>query len=297
MIDTSAKLNRYLHGLLDQMLPVLNCFALHSEIRLDGKHLRFPHTKTGADLEPGQWLRGRVGEGNIHEPALVAWLFALAKVMKDRPVQFYDIGAAYGYFTALGHAVLRPIATHAVEPNLALASYLETVSLANRLKNVSIHKKLLSDRRGPAQMARRNFVYREASQVNAANSVEVEQIFLSDLLDPSSQAVDILKIDTEGWQARFLPPASQLLIERNATILLECDAPDRLAPFGLSNRQIAEPFAEAGYSLWWCDHRKRDFQIQDLEGLTAEHEQNSLLAMLPPQFAAEAKKLSIEHAT
>lgn len=259
-------------------------FAMHSELRMGEAMLRFPHAATGSAIEPANWLAAKHGEGTVHEPGMVAWLFALGSALGNTPVRLFDIGAAYGYFSALAALAFVDVDIVAVEPDPALASYVASVLRANRLTHARVENALLSDVAGSAELNRRNFHFLpETTAVSHGYARQkVERRTLTQILGEPDGRRDILKIDTEGWQARFLPPASPALIARGAVLLLECDRADKLAPHGGTNAQLVAPFVAAGYDLLWCDHRDPAFRVERLPALGPEHERNALAVLLPP---------------
>ncbi|MEZ5692688.1 MAG: FkbM family methyltransferase [Altererythrobacter sp.] len=269
---------------LARLAPAFTAYPMHSEITIAGKIARFPHAVTANAMLPADWLASKHAAGSIHEPALVAWLFALGAALAGRTVRFFDIGAAFGYFSALASCAFEEVEITAVEPNPALAAYVEMVLRANAVADAKVENVLVSDSSGALDLAARNFHYLPHGEAGgeAYRLCRVETRALSDLLGAPGNATDILKIDTEGWQAQFLPPASQLLIRRKAIVLLECDALPKLTPFGRTNAQIVSPFLEFGYRLMWCDHRDPAFEVAGLAAFPEANERNSLAVLLPP---------------
>lgn len=261
-------------------------FAMHSELRAGKEVLRFPHMGLGTSMEPAEWLAAKHAGGAVHEPGLVAWLFALGGALGKEPVRLLDIGAAYGYFSALAGLAFADVDIVAVEPDPALASYVAAVLRANRLARARVENLLLSDAAGSAELGRRNFHYLPEGTAGGPGytrqRVEM-QTLLGILVEPDARR-DILKIDTEGWQARFLPPAAPALIASEAVLLLECDRADKLAPHGGTNAQLVAPFVAAGYDLFWCDHRDPAFRVEHLPALGSGHERNALAVLLPPDL-------------
>ncbi|MCR2832557.1 FkbM family methyltransferase [Parerythrobacter lacustris] len=259
-------------------------FEMHSGLRKGEAALRFPHAATGSAIEPADWLAAKHAEGAMHEPGLVAWLFALGSALGNAPVRLFDIGAAYGYFSALATLAFADIDIVAVEPDPALAGYVASVLRANRLARARVENVLLSDVAGSAELDRRNFHYLPAGTAVSPGYArhKIEMRTLLDILGEPDARRDILKIDTEGWQARFLPPATPALIAREAVLLLECDRADKLAPHGGTNAQLVAPFVAAGYDLLWCDHRDPAFRVEHLPALGPGHERNALAVLLPP---------------
>jgi FkbM family methyltransferase len=259
-------------------------FAMHSELRMGGSALRFPHSATGTGIEPADWLAAKHADGAMHEPGLIAWLFALGVAFGNAPVRLFDIGAAYGYFSALATLAFADVDIVAVEPDPALASYVASVLRANRVTHARVENMLLSDAAGSAELDRRNFHYLPEGTAGSPGYArhKVEMRTLLDVLGEADGRRDILKIDTEGWQARFLPAATPALIARGAVLLLECDRADKLALHGGTNAQLVAPFVAAGYNLFWCDHRDPAFRVEHVPALGPAHECNALAVLLPP---------------
>ena len=111
---------------------------------------------------------------------------------------------------------------------------------------------------------------------------------LSSFLDADG-ALNIVKIDTEGHQVRFLPRATPDLIAANAIVLLEFDAPKRMAAYGATNLDMCRPFLDAGYRMFWCDHRVMGASAIPATTVTAAMDRNSL-AVLVPTALAEAEE-------
>ena len=100
----------------------------------------------------------------------------------------------------------------------------------------------------------------------------------------NSDKIEIFKIDTEGYQAVFLPPAIEHLCDRNAIILSEIDDPEEMEKFGSTNNDLVLPFLKNGYSAFWMNHRNRSGGICQVTYLEKKHDKNSLVVLIPEKF-------------
>ncbi|WP_164931233.1 FkbM family methyltransferase [Erythrobacter sp. HKB08] len=278
-----------LHDALAGAAPVFASHDHYGELAIAGRTYRIPWLETGAPIEPADWYVLRHDEASLHEPGMIAAIARLTGIAGERPVRFVDIGAAYGYFGLVADALFEDVSVIAVEASQALATYCETLFGMNRLERVQVVNTLLSDRTGAASLAQRNFSYlpQGAPAPEGYADTQVDQRTLLQVLPEADGRLDVLKIDSEGWQARFLPPATDELVRRGAAILLECDSPEKLAPFASTNGEIVAPFLDAGYRLLWCDHRKPDFTVETLAAMGPGQERNGLAILLPPELAGK----------
>ena len=129
-----------------------------------------------------------------------------------------------------------------------------------------------------------NFFIKNKYQIVKPKKVFIDHISLNDLIQKSTQDVNILKVDAEGYQANFLPPASRLLIKKNFVILLEFDDIKELRKFDSSNRKICDPFIENGYKLYWFNHRIKGSKLELRTNFDNNMETNSFGLLMPPRY-------------
>ena len=94
---------------------------------------------------------------------------------------------------------------------------------------------------------------------------------------------EIIKIDTEGYQAIFLPPFVKNICERKAIVLMELDSPDKISQFGTNNNNLIQNFVENKYSVYWLDHRLGN-QILKINKINKKQDKNSLVILFPEDF-------------
>lgn len=252
-------------------------FDMHGELTIAGRCISFPWLRLDRDLQPREWFAGKLGQGSLHEPRLIDWLVELAGRSRG-PIRFYDIGALFGFHTAIASAVFDEVEIVAVEPDPDASRYVESLGKANGIADLTVRQCLLGGQSGQAPYRAEGFLWVED---DAGSPVEVRTLH-DILLRPDPAFTEILKIDAEGHQALFLSPAGEELIRREAILLLELDRPEKLAEFGTTNAAILQPFLDAGYRLGWCDHRDPVSRVEWLDSLEQRHERNSLAVLLPP---------------
>lgn len=252
-------------------------FVFHDELRLGGKVITFPQVHTGRKLQPTAWFEETIGDGQLHEPRAVDWLMWLSGELAGRKVRFYDIGALFGYFTAIAGALFAGAEIVAVEPEAEAAEFIRKTVRANRLDGAQVQEVMLDTARGSHRFAQSGHRF-----TRSETGTEFRTCTLGDILLPERKdTAEILKIDTEGHQAAFLPGASGALIRRQAVLLLEFDRPDKLARYHTTNADLVEPFLAQGYRLYWCDHRIPGAPIERLDRVGPQHECNSMAVLLP----------------
>lgn len=159
----------------------------------------------------------------IWEPGNTAFLIETLRP-GDRVI---DGGAHVGYFTVLmsqlvgagGHVL-------AFEPEAGNFALLERNLARNRLANVTIERKALADRAGPARLylsPDNGGDHRLHAAPEERATQEVEAVTLDGYLEGDKQPVRFVKLDTQGQEPRILDGMARL-IERNRrwlTMLIE----------------------------------------------------------------------------
>ena len=104
------------------------------------------------------------------------------------------------------------------------------------------------------------------------------------MLPYSEDIIEIIKIDTEGHQAIFLPSSTKDLIRRDAIVLLELDDPSLMKSFGSSNAELIDPFLNNNYSAFWTQHRDKASEVKKILKLEDKFDCNSLVTLIPQKF-------------
>ena len=267
--------------------PGFAAFLLHNELHIDGRTIRFPNIPVGTTIEPADWFPRCHRATPVHEPALVAWLYNLREAVMSEEIAFFDIGAAFGYFSCLAAAAFAGSRIYAVEPNRSLAEYVARVARHNKLSNIVVINQLVGDRDTDARLKARNFAFLPdtAPAPDGFADVEITMTTLGHLLGHADSARPVLKIDVEGWQARMLPPAMEEIVRRGSVVFLECDTPEKMSRFNATNSELAELFLERDYRLFVSDHRQNTVEVHELSAAAgAAIDCDVLLAMIPPDI-------------
>jgi FkbM family methyltransferase len=175
----------------------------------------------------------------------------------------FDIGANVGAY-CVPIARSRPGATvHAFEPIELNASLIQVSLHMNRLHNVQVVRKCVSDRAGLV-----NFSLAEdsaySSMIDTGRKAEVrrfecEAVSLDDYCGANAHIrPDVVKIDVEGAELKVLDGARQLLSDpdRRPRLLLIELYQQNLAPFGTSIDEITARMTGHGYQAYVLVERR-----------------------------------------
>ena len=265
-----------------------------------------PNTNLGY-MQPKDWLINEHKNNNLHEPGLVILLLLLGKKFEAYKITFWDIGALYGYFSILSKKIFNNVEVFSVEANPYSCEYIESTK---KVSNTAVHKiintfidikstgvkekyiygyKFLNKSQSNQVIIKNllctciNF-FKKKYEVITPEKVFIDHSSLADLLGNKNQSINILKIDTEGYQASFLPSVTQTLIDNKSIILLEFDEIKELEKFNSSNKKLCEPFLKNGYTLFWLDHRVKGAELEVKSKVDTALEINSLGLLMPPEY-------------
>ena len=286
-------------------------FAESSEFRICANGTTFTIPKHGAESPHHKsdiWTRSTHRNNSVHEPGLVGAIWFLADALAGQEIDFFDIGALFGYFTLLARACFVNSNIHAIEANPAA---FEALTLNIRMSlgdehGIHLHDFLLSDccktgnfyRKGftltplddqtPANLEAKTVIKQKMAEARnlGGEFLRLEQVDFLHFLRQSHYKNNhlIVKIDVEGYQAVFLPSATQYLIEQRAILLMEFDSVEKIERFNTSNMELCRPFTDANYHAYWLNHRSVGKLAVPLEtaALHGNVLRNSLAILLPP---------------
>lgn len=169
---------------------------------------------------------------------------------------FVDVGANIGYYALLAASIVGPEGrVVAIEPDPEHAALLERARDLNGFHHLTVHAVALSDSAGTATL-HRNEENRGNQSLLAdcvskeGGTVEVETRALDDLLAEvlGGRAVDVLKIDVEGAEARVLAGADRTLERDCPEILLEY-WPRGIRAFGGDPHALLSGLTARGYAI------------------------------------------------
>tara|TARA_B100000212_G_scaffold324810_1_gene285957 strand:- start:479 stop:1408 length:930 start_codon:yes stop_codon:yes gene_type:complete len=299
--DISKNLNVSNNITQDEFILEINEFTFNFPLKSKADNTNLGY------MQPKDWLINEHKKNNLHEPGLVILLLALGKKFQDTKIRFWDIGALYGYFSILASKIFKDVEVFSIEANPFSCKYIESIDqdsefIRHEVINTFIDTKSTKKQKKYIYGYRflstneyvqillknivKNFVnlFKKKYQVVKPEKILIGQSSLSDLLGNNKQSIDVLKIDTEGYQALFLPSVSQTLIDHKSIILLEFDDAKDLGRFNSSNQKLCTPFLESGYKMYWLDHRVKGASLEVKTKVEASMEINSLALLIPSEF-------------
>jgi FkbM family methyltransferase len=166
---------------------------------------------------------------------------------------FYDVGANYGFYSSL--ALTLGCFVRAFEPSPHCLSYLdETIELSPNKSRIKLNPVVLSNNSGPVDLLDSSPGHKSgmstiepgiaAASGIAHKKVRVNAITLDEYIR-TNPAPSVMKIDTEGSEAKVLAGANTLLREHSPVIVIELWG----SPQGLANSQeVIGILKNAGYT-------------------------------------------------
>ncbi len=151
---------------------------------------------------------------------------------------------------------------HAFEPVKKTFSRLQENIAINRVTNITAHNMAVSDTTGTAEINISTEGFDAwnsiAGQANAGHQFGRETIQTITLDEfcvkkMGTTKVDLIKIDTEGWEANVLKGGAKYLTENSPMLLVEY-AQDILDNFGRTTGEIYDILTGYGYTLYKYNH-------------------------------------------
>lgn len=211
---------------------------------------------------------------------------------------FFDIGANIGIYTALAASLVGPRGrVLAVEPGPLNVGVIEETIRLNGFENVSVFAGAASDEIGSATLylCQDNPAdHRVHDSGGKRESLAVPSTTIDALArDNGIMRADVIKIDTQGAEAKVFAGMAELLRTKPAPIILFEFWPWGLTQAGAHPRALLEMFVTRGYSLWEIDGDRRALTLRtDLEALTAlslERQHVDLLVCQDPQLVHDLR--------
>ncbi len=282
-------------------------------IYIDDNEIKFLNTKNNFVVSPDKWLKEKITKEDIHEPRLISWLFAFSNVFREKKIRFYDIGALFGFHSFIFSKISNYSKIVAVEGNPLSAKYIEENVENNKLKNFDVINCVVDLENGKKNFLIDAFSFQKNKKskikyffkrklkyslnkllqflnlnikINEKKIIEKIQTKTLDsiMLPHHENEIEIIKIDTEGHQAIFLPQSIENLISRNAIVLLELDDPVLMESFNSSNNQLVKPFVDNGYHAFWTQHRDKNSDVIQINEIQSGYDCNSLVTLIPQKF-------------
>ena len=160
-----------------------------------------------------------------------------------------DVGANIGYYTMI--MAKRAKKVFAIEPDEENYEILKKNIEANKLNNVVLIRAAASDKREKIRLYKSLTNNGDHRVYNTGDRRYVEELF-SVALDEillNEQKIDLIKIDTQGWEPKVLVGAKKV-IERDSPILFMEYWPEGYREAGLKVKTMMN-FLKAIYKGWW----------------------------------------------
>ncbi len=277
------------------------------ELQVNDRTVSFLDEPTEFIVSPDDWLKIKHADEKIHEPGLIAWLQVLATLFSKDKVIFYDIGSLFGYHSVIAKGLFKHVKIIAIEGNPVSSEYISRNSRG--LDDFKVINAVLGRQAKTGYYLVSGFEFAEVGsnryfkvifssyakniikrvlnltgrtyRLNKMVTKEIETKTISDVMeDDVGEYVEIFKIDTEGYQAEFLPKAVDLMCTRNAIVLLELDSPKQMRKFGVTNDDLVQLFLRRGYTAIWMNHRT-GMGVKQIDKVEKQFDRNSLVALLP----------------
>lgn len=179
---------------------------------------------------------------------------AVARHLKPGSV-FYDIGANVGFFTAIAARLVGGGGlVYAFEPVPENARWIRLNAGLNRLGNVRIVRKAVSESSGSAQLwlaaySGGSALASAAKPPDAGKTLAVETVCIDDVVFSEWRAVpSVVKIDVEGAELNVLRGMSRTLREVRPVVVYEIDD-EHHAAFDQKRRACEDFLAGFGYRV------------------------------------------------
>ncbi|MGO8873704.1 MAG: FkbM family methyltransferase [Acidimicrobiales bacterium] len=165
---------------------------------------------------------------------------------------FVDVGASFGYFSALAGTIVGPTGrVVAVEPGPQNQSLLLLNLAANGVLTAEVHQAALSDAEGVFRYGRSGangtILPFDGDPTHVGSYDLVRATTLDRLV--GSAPVDMVKIDVEGAEGRVLRGAGALLGDRAPLLVFEFSPPSLEVTSEMSGGELLELLRRHGYSF------------------------------------------------
>jgi FkbM family methyltransferase len=178
---------------------------------------------------------------------------------------FYDVGANYGFYTALASEFCLEV--HSFEPNPIIFSCLKESFKDS--KNVFLNQVALSDKNGEADLllagASSSIIEEVKIFLKKMNFKKVYQVKTTTLKDYllKNKPPTIIKIDVEGAEEKVIYGGIDFFKENNSIVIMEVVLSDN---FGKSRRELSKNAVDllinCGYKMYFVDENGQIYKTK-----------------------------------
>jgi FkbM family methyltransferase len=184
---------------------------------------------------------------------------------------FYDIGANVGWYTIVGSwRVGRRGRVFAFEPDPDNFTLLWRNVTENGCKNVGLFPMAVADRSGQASLARSPVNmgdHRLDSLKSGRETIPVPVTTLAAIIEAGLPAPDVIKLDTQGSEAKILAPLARLMKVNPRVALATEFWPFGLSQAGSSVEELVAILMSVPLRFYRIDHVSRTLNATDLPSL------------------------------
>jgi hypothetical protein len=279
-------------------------------LTINGRSIKFYKSSTDGQFKPNSWLRKKHEDEKIHEPGLVATWVLFSQLM-DRDVDFFDIGSLFGYHSNIVPSFMENCTCTLIEGNPITLSVSKKILAGKEFEFINC---VVGKDKSPswyfvdvynffpafsyqaikikAFLTVKNFIKTVLNFLGSQYTTNLYQHFfliptlsIPTLISPEINRQIIIKVDAEGHQFNFLLPHIGYLKENNCVVLIELDEPKKMRMLGGTNRELIERLGDAGFSIFWLDHRHPS-EVISVEKFYPWMDKNSLAICLPEDILA-----------
>lgn len=213
---------------------------------------------------------------------------------------FFDVGANIGIYTALGARIVGAAGrVIAIEPGPANVAVIQKTIRLNRFENVTVAARAAGDRAETVSLflcGDNPADHRLHDPTGRRPEVMVETVTLDALAQECGVArADVIKIDTQGWEAAVFSGMTQLLAAKPAPVIVTEFWPWGLAQAGADPRALLHTITAVGFHVYEIDGDRRTVSpcpdLDALARLNLERQHVNLLLCQDPQTVANLQVL------
>ncbi len=238
---------------LDQLNQAVDLVATMPRVRFDAS----------VSEDAARWIRKKHVDGQVHEPGTLAAFWVAHQVRQ--PLNVWDCGALYGYFTLFALQALDAKVTafemhRGALPDLVLNihPYAKVLPYAVSDRCAENEKVWMSGfnmyeepQGGWENLVLEPGAMKERGEGNRGRGFMHTGFITLDKYAETNPPPDLLKIDVEAYQAKAIQGALGMIAAAKPIIVIELHDPEKIARMKTTNWETIEPLYKLGYSGYW----------------------------------------------